>query len=199
MTGLREYKKYTVTAVLILLNVLVFLVVELTGSSEDPGHMLRCGAAFGPLILEEGEYYRIVTCMFLHFGMRHLLNNMLVLGVLGERLEPAAGHVRYALIYLLSGIGGNLISLAISTRTAENAVSAGASGAVFGLMGAILYLVLRNRGRFADLSLRRMAVMIAFSVYLGFADGGVDNAAHLGGLFCGFVLAFLLCRGFTRR
>ena len=74
-----------------------------------------------------------------------------------------------------------------------------ALGAVFGLMGAILYLVLRNRGRFAALSLRRMAVMIAFSVYLGFADGGVDNAAHLGGLFCGFVLAFLLCRGFTRR
>ena len=195
---MENIKRYGVTAALIILNILVFFAVELTGSSEDTAHMLRCGAAYGPLILEGSEYYRIVTSMFLHFGMRHLLNNMLVLGVLGERLEPAVGHVRFLLIYLLAGIGGNLVSLFIGMRSGDPAVSAGASGAVFGLMGAILYLVLRNRGRFADLSMQRMAVMIGFSVYLGFADGGVDNAAHLGGLACGF-LAAMLCRSFHKK
>ena len=86
---MEELRKEPVTAGLILLNILVFLIVEFTGSSQNTMHMLDCGAAFTPMIIQGGEYYRLFTCMFLHFGIEHLLNNMLVLFVLGSRLEQA--------------------------------------------------------------------------------------------------------------
>ena len=82
---MEELKKAPVTVVLMMLNAIVFLWVEVTGGSQDTLHMVKCGAAFAPLI-ESGEVYRLFTCMFLHFGMAHLANNMLVLFVLGQRL-----------------------------------------------------------------------------------------------------------------
>ncbi len=191
--GLKQYRIYLVTMVLIIVNALVFLLTEVTGGTDNTAHMVQWGASVPSLVREEGQWYRLFTSMFLHFGIQHLVNNMLILGVMGERLEVVAGHVRFLLIYLLSGLGGNVISLLFYTRKNENVVSAGASGAIFGLMGAVVYIMLRNKGRMQDLSLRRMAVMIVLSVYLGFTDGGVDNAAHLGGLACGFLAAVLFC------
>lgn len=190
----RELKKVPMTAGLMILNLLVFLAVEFTGGSGDTMHMVDCGAAYAPLILEQGEYYRLFTSMFLHFGMAHLANNMLVLFVLGQRLEPAAGKIRFLLIYLLGGLGGNLISLGMALKDRDYAVSAGASGAVFAVMGAMFYVVLRNRGRVQDLTARQILIMAAFSFYFGFASSGVDNAAHVGGMVCGFAAALLLYR-----
>lgn len=189
---MEELKKEPVTAVLILVNILVFLIVELTGGSQDTVHMLRCGAAYTPYILEDGEWYRIFTCMFLHFGMEHLANNMLVLFVLGGRLERTVGKVRFLLIYLLGGIAGNLISLFLDMRIPDFSVSAGASGAVFAVMGAMIYVLVRLKGRLEDLSARQILVMAAFSLYFGFTSSGVDNAAHVGGLLGGFLGAILL-------
>jgi rhomboid protease GluP len=83
-----EIKKEPVTILLILLNALIFLIVEITGGSENGQHMLECGAVYAPLIFEQGQWYRMFTSMFLHFGAPHLINNMLVLFVLGQRLEP---------------------------------------------------------------------------------------------------------------
>lgn len=97
-------------------------------------HMLQCGAAYTPAIMQ-GEYYRIFTSMFLHFGPQHLGNNMLVLFVLGGRLERTVGKLKYLLIYLLGGMGGNLLCLFLELDSADFAVSAGASGAVFAVDG----------------------------------------------------------------
>ena len=130
--------------------------------------------------------------MFLHFGIEHLANNMLVLFVLGQRLEPVVGKIRFLLIYFLGGIGGNLISLVFDIKGGNYAVSAGASGAVFAVMGAMIWVVIRNRGRLQDISTRQMLVMAAFSLYFGFASSGVDNAAHVGGMICGILLAVAL-------
>lgn len=189
---MEELKKEPVTGILVFLNVCVFLIVELTGLSQDVGHMLKWGAAYPPLIIENREIYRLFTSMFLHFGIEHLINNMLVLFVLGSRLERVIGHLKFALIYLLGGLAGNLISLWMELRQMDWAVSAGASGAVFTVMGAMLFVVLRNRGRIADLSARQILIMAVFSLYFGFASSGVDNAAHLGGLLAGFLLAVIL-------
>ena len=101
---MEELRKEPVTAGLILLNILVFLIVEFTGSSQNTMHMLDCGAAFTPMIIQGGEYYRLFTCMFLHFGIEHLLNNMLVLFVLGSRLEQVIGKIKFLLIYLIGGV-----------------------------------------------------------------------------------------------
>lgn len=189
---MEELKKEPVTGILVFLNVCVFLIVELTGLSQDVGHMLKWGAAYPPLIIENREIYRLFTSMFLHFGIENLINNMLVLFVLGSRLERVIGHLKFALIYLLGGLAGNLISLWMELRQMDWAVSAGASGAVFAVMGAMLFVVLRNRGRIADLSARQILIMAVFSLYFGFASSGVDNAAHLGGLLAGFLLAVIL-------
>ena len=101
---LEEIKKEPVTVLLILINTLIFLVVEFTGGSENGQHMLECGAAYAPLILGQGQWYRMFSSMFLHFGAPHLINNMLVLFVLGQRLEPVTGKIKFFLIYIFGGL-----------------------------------------------------------------------------------------------
>ena len=189
---MEEFRKEPLTVLLIILNILVFLAVEVTGTSQDVLHMLDCGAAYTPLIVENGEVDRLFTSMFLHFGISHLANNMLVLFVLGSRLERVAGRVRFLIIYLLGGLSGNIISMLFELRQQEYSVSAGASGAVFAAMGAMIYIVIRNRGWLEDLSMRQILIMAAFSLYFGFTSSGVDNAAHIGGMISGFVLAVVL-------
>ena len=188
---MEEIKKEPVTVLLILLNTLIFLIVEFTGGSENGQHMLECGAAYAPLILEQGQWYRVFSSMFLHFGAPHLINNMLVLFVLGQRLEPAVGRLRFLLIYIAGGLGGNFISLFWDMRTGDYSVSAGASGAVFAVMGGMIYVIIRHRGRVADLTMKQMLIMAAFSLYFGFASEGVVNAGHAGGLLCGFLAAVI--------
>ena len=189
---MEEIKREPVTVLLILLNTLIFLIVEFTGGSENGQHMLECGAVYAPLIIEQGQWYRMITSMFLHFGAPHLINNMLVLFVLGQRLEPVTGKMKFLLIYILGGLGGNLISLIWDMRTGDYSLSAGASGAVFAVMGGMIYVIIRHRGKVADLNMKQMLLMAAFSLYFGFASGGVDNAAHAGGLLCGFIAAVIV-------
>lgn len=186
-----ELKKAPVTAALILLNLAIFLITEMTGDSEDTRHMIAMGASYTPYILEQGEYYRLFTCMLLHFGMQHLAMNMLSLFVLGGRLEPTIGRFRFLLVCLGGGLVGNLLSLWLNSRAGTEEVSAGASGLVFAVTGGLVYAVIRLRGRVQDLSLRQVLIMAALSLYLGFASTGVDNAAHMGGFIGGFVLTFL--------
>ena len=189
---MEEIKREPVTALLILLNTLIFLIVEFTGGSENGQHMLECGAAYAPLIIEQGQWYRMITSMFLHFGAPHLINNMLVLFVLGQRLEPVTGKIKFLLIYIFGGLGGDLISLICDMRTGNYSLSAGASGAVFAVMGGMIYVIIRHRVIVADLNMKQMLLMAAFSLYFGFASGGVDNAAHAGGLLCGFIAAVIV-------
>ena len=180
------------TTVLIVINVAVFLILSMLGDTEDAAFMLQHGAMYEPFITEGQEYYRIFTCMFLHFGISHLANNMLVLFVLGQRLEPVVGKIKFILIYLLGGLGGNVISLLADVKKNEYAVSAGASGAVFAVMGAMIYVVIWSHGQLQDISTRQILIMAAFSLYFGFTSTGVDNAAHVGGMIMGFLLAVLL-------
>ena len=189
--GSRYGKKAYVNGLLIALNVLFFLYLEIAGSSEDAYFMYTKGAMFAPAVLEDGEYYRLLTAMFMHFGIRHIMNNMLVLFVLGDNLERALGHVKYLIFYLLCGIGSNWVSM-MAHPTDTMTVSAGASGAIFGVVGALLYVVTANKGRLEDLSTRQLVIMIFFSLYLGYTSTGVDNTAHLSGLVIGIVLAIIL-------
>lgn len=189
--GSRYGKKAYVNGLLIALNVLFFLYLEITGSSENAYFMYTKGAMSAPAVLEDGEYYRLLTAMFMHFGIRHIMNNVLVLFVLGDNLERALGHVKYLIFYLLCGIGSNWVSM-MAHPTDTMTVSAGASGAIFGVVGGLLYVVTANKGRLEDLSTRQLVIMIFFSLYLGYTSTGVDNTAHLSGLVIGIVLAIIL-------
>jgi len=185
-------KKPVCTIVLIALNVIYFFVLSLGGMTEDGYYLLEHGAVYVPYVMENKEYYRLFTSMFLHFDINHLMNNMITLGVLGSNVEPVIGKIRFLIIYFISGLGGNLLSLVEELYTQEYAISAGASGAIFGLTGALFSLAIINHGRIGDVTKQGMLFMIAVSLYLGFTGEGVDNFAHVGGLLCGMVIAFLI-------
>lgn len=182
-----------ISIALTVINAVVFILLSFGGSTENLYYMLEKGAAYAPYIWEDGEYYRLFTSMFLHFDFDHLMSNMFTLLVLGKYLEPLVGKVRFLLIYILSGLGGNIIACWIEYTKGEYYVSAGASGAVFGLMGALLCLVILNRGRIGTITKQGMYFMVGASLYSGFTSQGVDNVAHIGGLICGVWITALLC------
>lgn len=185
---MRENPEFWMNFLIIGINILMFLLVEATGESKDTSHMISWGAA-SSLLIQEGEYYRLFTCMFLHFGLEHLLNNMLLLLCVGYYLERYVGKACYLILYLGGGVTGSFCSWVITTAGEESVVSAGASGAIFAVLGALIVTVWHRRGQEENLSMRRLLLMVLMCVYVGFRSVGVDNAAHIGGLLGGVILA----------
>lgn len=176
------------------INVIAFFVLELMGDTLDTGFMMQIGAVYPDLLAKKGEYWRLFTATFMHFGFEHLLNNMLILLCAGAILERALGHVKYLILYLCAGIGGSTLSFLQMLRSGDYAVSAGASGAIFGIVGALLWIVIRHRGRYETLTGKGLVFMIVITLYYGISTGGIDNWGHIGGLAMGFLLGALLYR-----
>lgn len=187
-------KKSYVNIALIALNVIYFLFLETVGSSENTLFMIQHGAMYEPLVMEQKEYYRLLTAVFMHFGISHIGNNMLILFIMGDNLERALGHVKYLMFYLVCGIGANVVSLWANLTNGITVVSAGASGAIFGVIGGLLYAVMINHGHLEELSMRQLVIMILFSLYFGFTSAGVNNTAHVAGLIIGILTAIVLYR-----
>jgi rhomboid protease GluP len=185
-------RDYPVTAALVAINVGVFVAMVFTGSSiMNPGNdVVRWGANSGELTLG-GEYWRLVTAAFVHIGIIHIAFNMWCLLSLGRLSERLFGRWQTAVIYILTGIGGNLLSLAY----APTRVSAGASGAIFGIAGAILAGV-----KFGNLSItsgEKRAIFSSVVFFAGFSfflgmRGGVDNMCHFGGFLSGLIIGLPL-------
>lgn len=191
-SGYGPVKKISpVNTVFIAINVIVFLIIEFVGSTNDTELMIKFGASYWPLIKYDHEYYRLFTSAFLHFGFEHLFSNMLVLAFIGDNLERALGKIKYLFFYLLCAVGSGFISYLVNMSLRQNVVSAGASGAIFGVAGGILYMVIKNRGYLEDLSIFQIGMFIIFTLYQGMRSTGIDNVAHFSGLVIGFVLAFL--------
>lgn len=183
-----------VNTAFVVINVLVFFAMSFFGSTQDVEYMLGHGAMFVPAVIENKEIYRFFTCMFLHFGFMHLAGNMVVLMFLGDNVERAVGKFKYVLIYIIGGMIGSTGSFLYALNYNPGIVSAGASGAIFALIGALLWLVIRNKGRLEDMTTLRMCVLIAYALYNGITSEHVDMAAHLFGLFGGFLVAIILYR-----
>lgn len=179
---------------LVAANILIFLLCEIFGSTLDTGFLLAHGALNYQMVVGAGEYYRLFTYMFLHGGIQHLFNNMLILWFLGDNLERQMGHVKYLILYFVSGILAGLASMSYNESIGRFVICVGASGAIFGVSGALAYIVLVNRGHVENLTVRQMLLFIALSLYGGFSSQGVDNVAHVGGLVAGVCLALLLYR-----
>ena len=181
-----------ITIALIAANVIVWLWMELTGDTQDAVYMLDHGAAYYPLITQEGEWWRLFTCMFLHFGAEHLIDNMLILYLTGSRMEHAAGRISYLLLYLGSGLCSSVLSLLAESRQTDWAVTAGASGAVFGIVGGLLAMAVLHRGQVEGLTTKGLLGMIGLSLIYGISVSGVDNWGHIGGFLGGLVLGVVL-------
>ena len=168
---------------LVALNVLVYVLCAFTGDL-----LYNIGGISVRVILEKGEIYRMLTSMFLHAGISHLFNNMIILIALGDMLESKMGHGKFLVIYLLSGLGGNICSMAWELYTRDYTYSVGASGAVYGMMGALLGAAILKDCKNLYLKPIRIIFVLGYSVYSGFNSPEVNNMAHIGGLISGFVV-----------
>ena len=180
-----------VTIGLIIINCIIFLIMEILGNTQSAAFMLEHGGIFPLKIVEEGECWRLFTSMFLHFGFDHLLNNMVMLGAAGRILEKEMGKIKYFLLYIIAGIGGGALSCFQMLRSGDYAVAAGASGAIFGIVGALCWIVIVHKGRFRSLTGKGLLIMLVLCLYYGIAAGNVDNWGHIGGLLMGFVMGIL--------
>ena len=181
------------TIVLIALNVLVFILETLAGGSEDISVALRFGAYSAPAVLGNGEWYRLFTAMFLHFGPEHLGSNMISLYVLGSFVERCFGRIRCLVIYLFSGLAGNLLVLGLDSMRwpamADYSVAAGASGAICGLLGVFLVFALLP-GMKRLFPMRRVLFSVLLVLAPGFSDRSISMTAHIGGLIGGFLITW---------
>ena len=180
-------KTYPVTAVLFLVNAAMFLISEFMGTPGNTDTVLKLGAAYTPYI-RDGQYWRLVTSCFLHFGIGHLVNNMIALVAVGSILEKWLGHVRYFIFYMIAGLSGSILTYALELMSGEVSVSAGASGAIFGLIGIYAVILLRNRSRLGRNTILRVVFGVTLAVLPGFYNKGISLTAHLGGLLAGIVL-----------
>ncbi|XP_059458677.1 RHOMBOID-like protein 5 [Corylus avellana] len=151
--------------------------------------LIQLGGLEKKLVVEKDEGWRLLSCMWLHVGVVHLIANMLSLLFIGIRLEQEFGFVRIGVLYLLSGFGGSLLS----ALNSKSSISVGASGALFGLLGAMLSELLTNWTIYANkcAALVTLVVIIALNLAVGFLPR-VDNSAHIGGFVSGFLLGFIL-------
>ncbi len=193
---LRDRRKTNL--IIIIINIVVFVVLNIIGNTENGTFMLQYGAVYAPSVMQ-GEYWRLLTAMFLHFDLQHLLFNMLCLLMLGDMLESAVGSIRYLLIYLLGGLGGNVLSLIVHLQAGSLAVSAGASGAIFAVVAACAYLAFRKSRALAAVPTKRILLAAALMLAEGFTQSGIDNAAHIGGALTGLVLTAVLANKYTIR
>lgn len=184
-------KNGPITFLLVAINIIVFIVLEIQGDTEDGAFMLYSGAMNPYLVLYNHEWYRLFSATFMHFGIEHLANNMLLLFLLGQIFERAVGTTRYVGIYLGSGLAGSFLSFFYMCLMGRNDIVAGASGAIFGIIGGMIIVVLVNKGRYKGISAKRMIFMAVLTLYFGFATAGTDNVGHLGGLITGFILTFI--------
>ncbi|MBP2078191.1 rhomboid family intramembrane serine protease [Oceanobacillus polygoni] len=174
------------TYLLIAINVFLFILLERNGGSTSIDTLIDMGAKYNPSIIE-GEWWRIVSSMFLHIGFLHLLMNMLAVYYLGTAIERIFGRMRFLFIYFLAGIGGGLASFAFTTN-----VSAGASGAIFGLFGALLFFGIIYKRIFFQTMGTNILIILLINIVLGFSIEQIDMGAHIGGLLAGFLASAMI-------
>ncbi len=195
----KQTEKSSVTIGLAMINVVVYLGLRIWSWTGNLNYDMIMGmGGVDPKYVQMGQYWRLMTSNFMHFDSGHLLSNMLMLVCAGIILEKAMGHFKFLVLYLLAGLGGSILSYLQMLYSGEYLtkpiVAAGASGAVFGIIGGLFYVVIRHRGRYETITWKGLVFMIVLELYYGIKTPGIDNWGHVGGLAAGFALAFFLYR-----
>ena len=184
MDKIFSQKKPIVTYILIFICVLMFII---SGGGYSSDKLILFGANYGPYV-KSGEIYRLVCCMFLHAGIVHIVLNMYSLFIIGPRVEDFFGKWKYLAIYFISGISGSLLSVGLG----GDAISVGASGAIFGLFGALLYFGHSYRGYIGTIIKSQILPIIIYNLLMGLFISGIDMYGHIGGLIGGLIGANML-------
>jgi rhomboid protease GluP len=193
---LGDILRYKLTYTIIILNIIVYLVSSFYSQSivdMDLQTLVDLGALYGPLTVLQDQWWRLGTAMFLHGGMTHILMNMFSLYLVGRGAEMYFDSKSYISIYIFSGLIGGLISLYMHPVS----VGVGASGAIFGIFGALAGFFLANRDKIASHTkafMKDFAIIIGINLVIGFSIESVDVSAHIGGLVVGFIGGFMLSK-----
>lgn len=181
-------EKPTITYSLIVLNIIIFFITAMFSSNMyqiDSSVLYK----FGGLVVGSNEYYRMITSAFLHAGFIHLLCNMYALYIVGSQVEQIFGKMKFILIYLISAIMGSLFTIVFSS---PNVISVGASGAIFGLFGSIIYFGYHFRGYIGNAILSQMIPVVLLNLFIGFTTPNIGTPAHIGGLIGGYIVSLAL-------
>ncbi|MDE7415630.1 MAG: rhomboid family intramembrane serine protease [Lachnospiraceae bacterium] len=208
-----SWRRYSVTLVIMAINIVGYILCTQMGEV-----VYNIGSMNAEKILVDKQYYRFVTAIFLHADIEHIVSNMIYLIGLGQMVEQMIGHIRFGVLYLLSGFGASVFSILYSVMTGDIYDAVGASGAIFGLIGALFILLvirdMRRRARrrsykagtipdqtdildengrvmpngYESISVGKMVFVVVYMIYSGTRAARVDNAAHVGGLVCGLLI-----------
>lgn len=191
-----------VTTILVAVNVVIFLLTDLVffGEQDRIGYYMALNPV---LVTKYGEYWRLITSMFYHFNIEHVLFNMLSLYFVGAMLEPFFGRVRFAILYFASGLLADVATIIYNSlivrENAEVVFSAGASGAVYGLLGAYVGIMVYFRERLSKGDRIRIPLMVLILLFGNISQEGVGHEAHFGGFIAGALLGLLYCMYLRKR
>ncbi len=185
---MQYYQFHPVTTIILGLNLLMAVLLIVTGGFGTE-NLVKFGAMVPILVTEEGEYYRIITAMFLHGGFLHLFSNSFVLYYIGAYMERLVGPKKYILVYMISGITASLFVLFLSS---DVSVTIGASGAIFGVIGGLLMLTFLRKDWFTDHAIRNIRQLIIINVVITFLVPNISIPGHMGGLIAGILLFYLM-------
>ncbi|MFC9707754.1 rhomboid family intramembrane serine protease [Paenibacillus sp. NPDC056933] len=186
-------KFFPLTSILLIANVVMFIVLSFNGGSTNSMTLLKFGALTNHELFA-GEWWRYITSMFLHAGFSHLLFNSFALIVFAPPMERLLGTVRYGVLYLGGGVLGNILAVAWYNSGGVPTISVGASGAIYAIYGAFLYVALFQRTMMDEASRKTLYTLLVFGIIFSFAMSGINWMAHLGGLLGGFFIYGLLIR-----
>lgn len=185
---IEKFKRNYVTYSIVIINIIIYVACIFAGD------YIRMQGSIGVIpILEWHQYYRFITCQFVHADLSHVLMNMVILIALGDILENEMSHFLFFITYLLSGISGIVISVVYKIFTGNLYYSLGASAAISGLIGALLVIVLAYNGRYKSISTTRIGFCIFYMIYSGTISAEVDNMGHIGGFIGGVIIMSVLC------
>ena len=189
MNQRQSFKDFYMTILVLATIFIVFLIETALGGSQSSYVLIKMGAMNNYAVVAGNQWWRLFTAQFLHIGIMHLISNAVMIYYIGYYIEQLLGHWRFLTLYLLSGIGGNLLSLALGS---DASLSAGASTALFGLFGAMTAVALRNRSNPIISYLGRQAFWLAvINIVFDLFAPNIDIYGHLGGLLAGFLIAVI--------
>lgn len=200
MTIIDKIKKYyensPVTSILLGIMAVYFVVITLNGGSTNTETLVNFGAFFPPYILKNNEYYRFVTSIFIHIGVAHIFFNGYALYIFGTQIEKVMGRIKYILFFLITGVGGNVVTYIVSlgSQNAFLTVSAGASGSLFGILGAFLYLIRHHKNMISPEGRKSILTMLAINLGLTLLVPNISITAHFGGLAIGYLASYIFIK-----
>lgn len=184
------YKRSKVTFVFLSIMIFYFIFITINGGTTNSEALVKYGAFFPPYIVAYNEYYRFITSIFIHIGFSHIFFNGYALYIFGTQIERLMGANKYLLFFLLTGIGGNLATFFFNFPS----ISAGASGSLFGLFGAFLYLIRHHSEMVTPEGRKSIISLLGINLVLTILVPSISITAHFGGLIIGYALSYVFIK-----